>query len=154
MKTSSQCDRNNADCVSPTEPAYWDWSNCRSWCVQIAKGYRRPFSKSLQGSAIAELISDCWLDDSKSRPSMAEIVTRLQTIEQEMVIEVMERISVLGIRVAKPHRLAIWVWLTTDSLGAHGLQRYTAKSLIICSAKDCHAMPSSGNSKCAPQSPQ
>ena len=48
--------------------------------MQVAHGYRRPLPKSL-GPETQALISECWAQEPHNRPSMTQVLERLQDIE-------------------------------------------------------------------------
>jgi hypothetical protein len=53
----------------------------RLGCIaQVAGGYRRPLPDFLP-EQLHELISECWAQDMRQRPSMAQVLDRLREIE-------------------------------------------------------------------------
>lgn len=51
----------------------------QSWATAVSEGYRPKVNKYWPNS-VKELIIDCWADAPLRRPSMANVVTRLESI--------------------------------------------------------------------------
>lgn len=56
-------------------------------CIaQVAGGYRRPLPNFLP-EQLRELISECWAQDMRQRPSMAQVLDRLKEIESSGLLD-------------------------------------------------------------------
>jgi serine/threonine protein kinase len=62
--------------------AFVEQAEVDAYVARVAAGYRPPLDSNLR-PALRGLIADCWHQDPRKRPSMAEVVERLQRVAEE-----------------------------------------------------------------------
>ncbi|KAI8476817.1 MAG: kinase-like domain-containing protein [Monoraphidium minutum] len=62
-----------------------DYEELVEYCGRVAEGYRPPLHTTWPPS-VASVITDCWAQDPAKRPSMGEVVTRLEAAEAAGVL--------------------------------------------------------------------